>query len=213
MERIVIWLAIIAVSLIAEGMTLALVSIWFVPSAAVCLIMELAGVKNLYIQAAVFIVISALLAVFLRGKLKQSLSRGSSKTNIDALVGKTAVVEEDIPEGGVGRARIGGMSWAAFTEENRAVLSGERVRVIEIIGVKLRCVPLLSESSNPTESLVGKQARVERRIDNFEASGTVICEGKAYHAKSAENEIIDEDSIVTISAVDGEKVVCKAKEF
>lgn len=212
MERIVIWMVIIAISLITEGLTMALVSIWFVPSAAICLILELVGVKNIYIQIAVFIVLSALFAFFLRGKLKQSL-RGSSKTNVDALVGKTAVVEEDIPEGGVGRARIGGMSWAAFTEENRSVLAGEKVRITEIIGVKLLCVPLMSEPSNPAEELIGKQARVERRIDNFEASGTVICDGKAYRAKSADNEVIDENAVVTICAVDGEKVICKTKEF
>ncbi len=209
MERIIIWAAVLAISLIVEGFTAALVSIWFVPSAAVCLLLEIAGVKNLYIQIVVFAVVSAVFLLLMRKKIKASFSKGTSKTNVDALIDKTGVVETDIPEGGVGRILVNGMSWAAFTEENRSVLAGEKVKVLEVIGVKLRCIPVEQEALAPTSDIVGKQARVERRIDNFYASGTVVCDGKAYLAKSSDNEIINENEIVAITAVEDGKVVCE----
>lgn len=209
LERIIIWAAILAVSVVVECCTTALVSIWFAPSAAVCLLLELFGIKNIYIQIAVFVLLTALLVFLLRNKIKASFKSGKTKTNVDSLIGKTAVVEEDIHEGKVGRVIIGGMSWAAISEEPRSILAGEKVKILEISGVKLCCMPVLNDSAIPTTELIGKQARVERKIDNFDASGTVVCEGKAYLAKSLGDEIIAEDSIVKISAVDDGRVVCE----
>lgn len=208
MESIVVWSIILVASIVIECMTTALVSIWFVPSAAVCIVLELFNV-SIYIQIAVFVVLTALLVFLLRNKIKSGFSKNSTKTNVDSLIGKTAVVEEEIPEGAVGRVKVGGMSWAAFSKETRAVLAGEKVKIIEVSGVKLCCAPLEEKPFAPDSALIGKQARVERKIDNFEASGTVVCEGKAYLAKSVSNDIIDENTIVKITDISDGRVVCE----
>ena len=142
MERIIIWVAILVVSIVVECCTTALVSIWFAPAAAACVVLELVGVKSLYIQLAVFILLTVLLVFFMRNKIKESFKSGKIRTNVDSLIGKTAVVEEDIVDGGVGRVVVGGMSWAAFTDEDRNILAGEKVTVHEISGVKLYCLPV-----------------------------------------------------------------------
>lgn len=142
MDRIIIWAVIALISLFVEFCTSALVSIWFVGASAVCVLMELAGLHNFYVQCAVFIFVSAALVILMRKKIRKSFESGRSKTNTDLIIGKTAVVEVDIPEGEVGRVRVGGMSWAAYTNESRTVSSGEKVKILEISGVKLLCVPL-----------------------------------------------------------------------
>ncbi len=209
LERIIIWAAILVISVAVECCTTALVSIWFAPSAAVCILLELFGVKNIYMQLAAFIFLTVLLVFLLRNKIRASFKSSTTKTNVDSLIGKTAVVEEDISEGKIGRVNVGGMSWAAVSEEARPILAGERVKILEISGVKLCCAPIESESAVPSSELIGKQARVEKKIDNFEASGTVICEGKVYLAKSLRNEVIYENAVIKITAVDDGKVICE----
>lgn len=209
MERIIIWAVILAVSVVVECCTTALVSIWFAPSAAVCVLLELLGIKNIYIQLAVFILLTALLVFLLRNKIRESFKSPSAKTNVDSLIDKTAVVEETILDGKPGRVKVGGMSWAAVSEESRPILSGEKVKIIGVSGVKLCCKPISDELPRPSAELIGKQAKVETKIDNFEASGIVICEGKAYLAKSLCNEIIYENAVIRITSVDGDRVVCE----
>lgn len=142
MERIIIWATILVISVLVECCTTALVSIWFAPAALACILLDLFGVHNIYIQLAVFVVLTALLVFLLRNKIKESFKTASAKTNVDSLIGKTAVVEEDILDGGVGRVKVGGMSWAAYTEDECNILAGEKVKILEISGVKLYCVPV-----------------------------------------------------------------------
>mgnify|MGYP002518340072 CR=1 FL=1 len=207
MEHIVLWGAVLIIALIAEFLTAALVSIWFVPSAAVCILLELCGVRSLGIQAAVFVVLSALLAFILRKKTAESLRKDETKTNVDALIGQNAVVEEDIPSGGVGRVRVGGMSWAAFTEADRTVLRGENVKIQSVSGVRLLCIP--KEEKMPDDGIIGKKARVETAIDNFSASGSILCNGCTYRAASETDAVIKSDAVVTIVACRDGKAICR----
>lgn len=142
MDRIIIWAAILVTSVIVECCTTALVSIWFAPAALACIVLDLVGVHNIYIQLAAFIIITALLVFFMRKRIKESFKSGKTRTNVDSLIGKKAVVEQEIVDGGVGRVVVGGMSWAAFTEEGRNIPVGEKVKIVEISGVKLYCMPV-----------------------------------------------------------------------
>lgn len=209
MEHILLWGTVLVLALVAEILTAALVSVWFIPSAAVCILLELAGVKSLGIQAAVFVLLSAVLAFFLREKIAESFKKSATKTNVDALIGKTATVEEDIPSGGVGRVYVSGMSWAAYTEEPRVVLRGESVKVESVSGVRLLCKPLENEGKKPDESLIGKRARVEKPVDNFSADGTVICEGSTYLAESEDDTVLPTDTVVSIIGCRDGKVLCR----
>lgn len=60
------------------------------------------------------------------------------KSGVDALIGKTAIVEEDIiPEKNCGRVTIDGDSWKAVSENGEQVKKGERVSVIRIDSIIL----------------------------------------------------------------------------
>ncbi len=142
MESIIIWSAIIIISLVTEGMTAALVAIWFVPGAAVSLVLSLLGVKSIAIQAAVFVVISAGCAFLLRDKIRKSINQNHEKTNLDALIGKTARVVCDIPADGEGRVAVGDVTWIAYTDSGIDISMGEKVKILDISGVKLLCAPV-----------------------------------------------------------------------
>lgn len=60
-----------------------------------------------------------------------------SETNIDALVGKTAVVVKDIKNLACGRVKIGGELWVARSDENEVIEVGEVVCVVAVSGNKV----------------------------------------------------------------------------
>lgn len=71
-------------------------------------------------------------------------------TNVDALVGKTAIVVEAIPAGdGKGQVKAGGEEWTAVSTDGRGAPVGARVEVTGIEGNKLlvRSAPAASEAT------------------------------------------------------------------
>ena len=52
------------------------------------------------------------------------------KTNMDNIIGKTAVVTERIEEGGYGRVKIDGDDWKAMTDNGMAAEVGEKVQIV-----------------------------------------------------------------------------------
>ena len=51
------------------------------------------------------------------------------KTNMDSIIGKTAVVTEKIEENGFGRVKIDGDEWKAQTSDGSAVEVGTKVKI------------------------------------------------------------------------------------
>ena len=51
------------------------------------------------------------------------------KTNMDSIIGKTAVVTEKIEENGFGRVKIDGDDWKAQTSDGSAVEVGTKVKI------------------------------------------------------------------------------------
>ena len=133
-----IWLGIMIVSIIVEVATPSLVAIWFAPAALISMILSFFNI-HVAIQIAVFVAVSAVLMLLFYKKLKDNLDSKIEKTNLDAIIGKVGVCEEDIGEMNPGRVKVGGMSWSAFTENGAVINKGEKIRVISIEGVKLLC--------------------------------------------------------------------------
>lgn len=207
MTNLAIWVTVLVLALIAEGATAGLVAIWFMPSALLCIALELLGVHNLFLEIALFFIVSAVLFALFYKKVTAHFSRKGEKTNVDALIGKVATVEVDIPEGGVGRVKVSGQSWSAVCDAKRDVIAGEKVKVLSLDGVKLICG--LSEEKEDFSAIIGKKARVEEEIDNFKNIGKVLCDGKYYFARSESGENIAEGSIVDIVSFDGKGAVVK----
>jgi len=131
---VIIWFAIFVLAAIIEASTMDLSSIWFSVGALAALVASLFG-ANEVVQSIVFIVISTALLVGLRPIFKKYIKRNDAKTNVDRLIGKTAVCIKAIPAGERGEVRIDGKIWTAIAEE--AIAKDEKVVVLGIEGVKL----------------------------------------------------------------------------
>ena len=135
-----VWLGVIILSVVMEAATLALVSVWFIPSALLSLILSLFRVP-LWIQLVVFAVCSLLLLIFARSVFKKVLRIKQVATNADAVIGEEAVVIEPIDNlAGTGQVKVRGQVWTARAYDKSAKYDKDEVlNVVSIDGVKLIC--------------------------------------------------------------------------
>ena len=144
-----IWLFVIVAAIVLEAITVDLVSIWFVPSACIAMILAFCEVK-IWIQIVVFVSVFFLLMIVLRPVFKKNMGLKIVPTNADALIGMQAVVTEPINNlHAKGQVKVRGQIWTARSEnESLTYEEGEVVTVVAIEGVKLICKYANSENKN-----------------------------------------------------------------
>lgn len=141
---IIMWLVIIALSVIAEILTLGLTSIWCALSAIVSLIIAVAG-GSFIVQVVVFLVLTVVQIALLRPVLKKILSFEKTDTNYTAIIGEEANVIEEIDNlKNSGRISVKGMDWLAKTKDSSIIPKGKKVKIIKIQGASL-IVELIKE--------------------------------------------------------------------
>ena len=134
----IVWAVIFVLTIIIEVETAELVSIWFMPGALIALVLSLFDVKT-WIQWTVFIVVSAILLILAKTVFRKKLlkSVNKEKTNTDLLIGKTAIVTEQIKNV---EAKVNGNIWTARMEnDSDTAMPGDKVVIVKISGVKLIC--------------------------------------------------------------------------
>lgn len=130
----VLWLCVILFLSIAEISTLNLVSIWFVLSGLVSLIVSF-FIEDFFIQFAIFVILGILLLLTTRKIVEKALKPKIEKTNLDRVIGMTAVVTEPIKKNSVGEVKVDGKRWSAIAESE--FNKEDEVIVEKIDGVKL----------------------------------------------------------------------------
>lgn len=137
-----VWLVLLVIFLAVELATLGLTTIWFAGGALAAFFVSLAGGSGT-IQLVLFIVVTVVLLIFTRPFAVKYVNRDRVKTNVDSLIGKTAVVTEAIDNlAGEGQAQVNGQMWTARAKaEELKIPAGTRVRILEISGVKLMVEP------------------------------------------------------------------------
>lgn len=132
------WLLIFVVLLVIEIFTMGLTTIWFAGGALVAFAAGVLGL-GLPVQVILFIVVSVVLFVGTRPLAMKYFNKEREKTNADSLIGKQAIVTEDIDTlQAKGRVEIQGQEWSARTvQSDGKVAAGTVVVVEEIQGVKL----------------------------------------------------------------------------
>lgn len=133
-----IWLGVLAVLLIIEAATAGLTTIWFAGGALVAAILAYAG-AGLMVQIMLFLCVSGVLLVFTRPLAVKYLDKEKIATNADSLIGKKAVVTEDVDNlAQSGQVRINDVEWTARTsDDSQKIPKGTVVRIMAIHGVKL----------------------------------------------------------------------------
>jgi len=135
-----VWLGVIVMAIIAEASTVSLVSIWFVPSACIAMILALCRVQ-LWIQLVVFFITFLLLMIFIKPLLKNCFRVKPVATNADTVIGLEGVVSESINNlEARGQVKVRGQVWSARSADEAVTFAeGDIVRVLRIEGVKLIC--------------------------------------------------------------------------
>ncbi len=132
------WLIAFIVLLVIEIITMGLTTIWFAGGALVAFVMGLLGF-DLVIQVIAFLAVSVLLLILTRPLAVKYFNRECQKTNAESLIGKQALVLEDVDTlHSSGRVEVNGQEWSAKTEDPEEIIRKNEVVTIEgIQGVKL----------------------------------------------------------------------------
>ena len=133
------WLILFIVLLVVEIITLGLTTIWFAGGALTAFVLSLLGVSDV-LQWAVFCVVSLILLFATRPwAVRYFNNQKKEKTNVDSLMGKTAVVTSEIRNlEGKGEVFVNGENWTARTKEDSVVIEKDtKVTVTAVQGVKL----------------------------------------------------------------------------
>ena len=133
----IIWLALLLFFAGAEAASVGLTSVWFAAGALCALIAALLG-GPLWVQIALFLVVSVLCLLAVRPLARRHLNSKVEATNADRVIGEQAQVTEDIDNiRGKGAVVIRGVAWTARSEDGSPVPAGALVRVLRIEGVKV----------------------------------------------------------------------------
>ena len=134
----IIWLGILAVLLIIEGLTTALTTIWFAGGALAAAVAAGFG-AGIVPQLLLFFAVSLVLLFFTRPVALKLMNKDTEKTNVNGLPGKTAVVIQKIDNlAQTGQVRINDIEWLARTpDDNVTIPEGTVVLIKEVHGVRL----------------------------------------------------------------------------
>ena len=134
----IIWLGILAVFLVIEGLTTALTTIWFAGGALAAAVAAGFG-AGIVPQLLLFFTVSLVLLFFTRPVALKLMNKDTEKTNVNSLPGKTAVVIQKIDNlAQTGQVRINDIEWLARTpDDNVTIPEGTVVVIKEVHGVRL----------------------------------------------------------------------------
>ena len=143
-----IWLIAAGVFLVLEIFTMGFLVFWL---SIGCLFAMLVSfiTDNLIIQTTVFVFSSGLLIFATKPLVKKLAEKDNKKTNVYSLVGKKAIVTEDIDwVSGNGQIRFDGQVWSARSTEKVNIAKETEVEITKIDGVKAFVKPVKETIQN-----------------------------------------------------------------
>ena len=137
-----VWLAFVILFVVAEGMTVGLVSIWFAGGSLVAMLLAMAG-AGIGWQMLAFLIVSAGLLMATRPLAKKYINSKKEKTNYKSVIGEVAKVTENIDNyNQTGAVFADGKEWTARATEDTVIIKKDAlVKVVAIEGVKLIVEP------------------------------------------------------------------------
>ena len=129
------WLIIIILLSIIEAFTINLVSIWFIVSGIITLVISL-FTNNIIIQIAVFILLGVILLLSTKNILQKYLTSKTERTNYDRIIGMNGIVTEKITKNTIGEVKVYGKLWSASAD--KTISKDSIVEVLEINSTKIK---------------------------------------------------------------------------
>ena len=138
----IIWLLLVVVFLLAEAATVTVISLWFAAGALAAMATALLG-GGVWLQAGVFLVVSAIALTALRPLVRKYLTPKLTATNIDSVIGSVGIVTTAIDNvAAAGQVKLNGMEWTARSSSGEVLPAGTQVTVERIEGVKVFVSPV-----------------------------------------------------------------------
>ena len=138
----IIWLVLMVVFLIAEALTVSMISLWFAAGAVVALLLSLLHLQ-VWVQVVLFFVVSGVLLACLRPMVRRHVAPKIVPTNVDAIVGTRGIVTAEIDNVcAAGQVKVNGMEWSARSTTGEIIPEGTLIRVERIEGVKAFVTPV-----------------------------------------------------------------------
>lgn len=140
-----VWLILAVILAVVEGVTFALISIWFSVGALAAMIIALNGLP-LWMQILVFVAVSGIMLLLTKPLARKAMNKKAEKTNADRVIGQTGKVTQRIDNLRTsGQANVLGQTWTAHSADDSVIDEGELIRVLEIRGVKIIVERVLKE--------------------------------------------------------------------
>ena len=137
-----IWLIASGIFFICEIITIGFLVFWLGVGALIAMLVSL-FTSNIIIQMSVFVISSGLLIFATRPLVNKISKKDVIPTNVYSLIGKKAVVTEDIDwVTGKGQIKFEGEIWSAKSKEQINIPAGSEVEIVSIEGVKAFVKPL-----------------------------------------------------------------------
>ena len=130
-----IWVGIIIALTLIEVSTVNLVTVWYVASAIVSLILSF-FIDEFFIQFLVVVLLGTILLITTRDYLLKLFNKHKEKTNLDRVIGMEGLVTQEISKNKPGEVKVDGKRWTAIS--NKKIKIDSTVKVLEIDGVKLK---------------------------------------------------------------------------
>ena len=130
-----VWLCIVLFLTFIELITVNLVTIWYIASGIVAMILSI-FIDNFFIPFLVFVIFGTILLITTRDYLIRLIGPRKERTNLDRVIGMTAIVTEEIAKNKPGEVKVDGKRWTAISDKKIKVDS--TVKALDIDGVKLK---------------------------------------------------------------------------
>lgn len=155
-----VWLAVIAISLVIEIITLDLVSVWFACGAVIPFILSAIGGIGVEWQILMFVIVTALLIIFIRKYAQKLLLKNmNTKTNVDSLIGKRYRLLEDTDFEHIGSVKVNDVVWTAVSSDGSLINAGQLVEVEKIDGNKLIVKAVEEKKVEPNEEVPSERTK------------------------------------------------------
>ena len=142
MMESIIWLVLMVIFLIAEALTVSMISLWFAAGAVVALLLSLLNLQ-IWLQVLLFFLVSGALLACLRPLVRRHVTPKLTPTNVDAIVGTRCMVTAEIDNVcAAGQVKLNGIEWSARSVTGQIIPEGTLVRVERVEGVKVFVIPV-----------------------------------------------------------------------
>ena len=128
------WLVLVIVLSIIEIATVNLLTIWFVISGIVAMILSF-FIEDVAVVSTIFAILGIILLLITRPLVKKFAKTKDESINLGRVIGKTGIVTEEIRKNQVGEVKVDGKRWSAVS--NKKIEVGSEVIIDAIEGVKL----------------------------------------------------------------------------